>query len=191
MAINKITKNGYGQIELNQVAWRRDGRIEAQCALDTTDFNDSDKKAENGMLLAIDNVSRKIYKATAALDGVLPIGVHYSSEHMYDERTPGLKDFAVGTTDILPRVGYPAVGDKFTTNAIAYDTTDYVDDAALETALADLATTPIYGIIATDGSGFIQASAAIPASGLVFRFIEKTTMPDGQLAVKVQVLRLA
>lgn len=191
MAINKITKSGYGQIELNQVAWRRDGRIEAQCALDTTDFNDSDKKAENGMLLAVDNVSRKLFKATSALEAILPIGVHYSSEHIYDERTPGLKNFAVGTGDILPRVGYPAVGDKFTTNAIAYDTTEFANQAALETALGDLATTPVYGIIAADGSGYIQATLVAPTSGLGFNIIEKTTMPDGQLAVKVQVLRLA
>jgi hypothetical protein len=191
MAINKITKSGYGQIELNQVAWRRDGRIEAQCALDTTDFNDSDKKAENGMLLAVDNVSRKLFKATSALEAILPIGVHYSSEHIYDERTPGLKSFAVGTDDILPRVGYPAVGDKFTTNAIAYDSTEFVDQDALEDALAALATTPVYGIIATDGSGYIQATLDAPTSGLGFNIIEKTTMPDGQLAVKVQVLRLA
>lgn len=191
MAINKITKSGYGQIELNQVAWRRDGRIEAQCALDTTDFNDSDKKAENGMLLAVDNVSRKLFKATSALEAILPIGVHYSSEHIYDERTPGLKNFAVGTDDILPRVGYPAVGDKFTTNVIAYDTLEFANQAALETALGALATTPVYGIIATDGSGYIQATLDAPTSGLGFNIIEKTTMPDGQLAVKVQVLRLA
>ena len=38
MAINRLAKNGYGQLELNQVAFRRDGRIEAQCALDATDL---------------------------------------------------------------------------------------------------------------------------------------------------------
>ena len=35
MAIVQLTKEGYGQIELNQVACRRDGRIEAQCALNS------------------------------------------------------------------------------------------------------------------------------------------------------------
>ena len=29
----KMTIDGYGQVELNNVAFRRDGRIEAQCAL--------------------------------------------------------------------------------------------------------------------------------------------------------------
>ena len=34
----RLTKSGYGQVELNNVAFRRDGRIEAQCKLDATDF---------------------------------------------------------------------------------------------------------------------------------------------------------
>lgn len=34
----RLTEKGYGQIELNQVAFRRDGRIEAQCKLDDTAF---------------------------------------------------------------------------------------------------------------------------------------------------------
>lgn len=46
MAVTRYTIDGKGQIELNNVAFRRDGRIEAQCAL-TAD-------AENGMVLAID-----------------------------------------------------------------------------------------------------------------------------------------
>ena len=38
MAIKRMVIDGYGQVELNQVAFRRDGRIEAQCALDAVDF---------------------------------------------------------------------------------------------------------------------------------------------------------
>ena len=34
----RMVIDGYGQVELNNVAFRRDGRIEAQCALDTADF---------------------------------------------------------------------------------------------------------------------------------------------------------
>ena len=48
--------DGYGQVELNNVAFRRDGRIEAQCKPDETDF--SQAVVENGMLLAVDNVAR-------------------------------------------------------------------------------------------------------------------------------------
>ena len=42
-------------MELNQVAFPRDGRIEAQCALGD-DF--AEVPAENGMLLAVDNINR-------------------------------------------------------------------------------------------------------------------------------------
>ena len=52
MAFKRMVIDGYGQLELNNVAFRRDGRVEAQCALDATDF--ADVPAENGMLLAVD-----------------------------------------------------------------------------------------------------------------------------------------
>ena len=56
MALKRFMCDGYGQLELNQVAFRRDGRIEAQCALSPVDFEKV--PAENGMLLAIDNINR-------------------------------------------------------------------------------------------------------------------------------------
>lgn len=189
MAINKVTKVGYGQIELNQVAWRRDGRIEAQCKLDaTTDF--ATAMAENGMLLAVDAVNKKLFAATVAKAATMPIGVNYSSEHIYDERTPGLKNFALGKNDMLPRVGYPAVGDKFTTNALAYDTTVYADQDAVEAALTAYATTAVYGGILDGAAGLIGLSKVAPSVGPIMRVIEYTTMPDGQPAVKLQVIKV-
>ena len=62
MALQRLVIDGFGQLELNQVAFRRDGRIEAQCALDATDF--ADVPAENGMLLAVDKVNEVIKFAT-------------------------------------------------------------------------------------------------------------------------------
>ena len=46
MATKRFVIDGFGQVELNNVAFRRDGRIEAQCALDETDF--ASIPAENG-----------------------------------------------------------------------------------------------------------------------------------------------
>jgi hypothetical protein len=52
----KLNANyGYGQLELNQVAFRRDGRIEAQCRLVLPEGN---SYVENGMILAINPVAR-------------------------------------------------------------------------------------------------------------------------------------
>ena len=58
MAFKRFVIDGYGQLELNNVAFRRDGRVEAQCFLDETDF--ADVPAENGMLLAVDRVNRAV-----------------------------------------------------------------------------------------------------------------------------------
>ena len=102
MAIKRMVIDGYGQIELNQVAFRRDGRIEAQCALDPTDF--AKVSAENGMLLAVDNTTRtiKFYKA----GNNFPIALNYTAEHMYSDKHNALKDFKLDIADgFYPRLG--------------------------------------------------------------------------------------
>ena len=76
MALKRLVIEGFGQLELNNVAFRRDGRIEAQCALDSTDF--ASVPAENGMLLAVDNVNRVVKFAD---DASLPIALNYTTEH--------------------------------------------------------------------------------------------------------------
>ena len=116
MALKRFICDGYGQLELNQVAFRRDGRIEAQCALGA-DFDEV--AAENGMLLAVDNINR-IVKFPVAGE-VFPIALNYSTEHMYDERTTALKNFRLNQGEFYPRLGYLAVGDKFTTNCLCAD----------------------------------------------------------------------
>ena len=187
MAIKRLTIDGYGQIELNNVAFRRDGRIEAQCAPDTTDF--ATAKLENGMLLAVDNINRKVLFADDST-APYPIALNYSAEHIYDERTPGLKNFALnGTDDFYPRLGYLAVGDKFTTNCICYDSavdTAWANESAFISALGSIGTTKLYGGVSTDGS--IKVSATKPTYGPVLLVTKKTTMPDGTLGVKFQVI---
>lgn len=182
MAYNRLTIEGYGQIELNNVAFRRDGRIEAQCKPNSTDF--ANAKVENGMILAVDGANRTVGFSKNDTDIVALV---YSTEHIYDERTPGLKNFALnGTDDFLPRLGYLAVGDKFTTNCVGYDTTDYATEEALKTALKAYKTTAVYGGKAADGSIKLQKTA--PTVGPVLKVIEYTTMPDGTDGVKLQVL---
>lgn len=178
MSLKRYTIDGYGQIELNNVAFRRDGRIEAQCKLDATDFESV--PAENGMLLAVDDENRTIKFAT---DATLPIALNYSAEHMYNQFTPGLKNFSLERGTFLPRLGYLAVGDKFTTNTICYDTEEYADDEAVDTALAGSGT--VYGGISAIGA--IQITATKPTGGPVLKVTKVTTMPDGQFGLKFQV----
>ena len=185
MADKRLVIDGFGQIELNQVSFRRDGRVEAQCALDATDF--ASVPAENGMLLAVDRVNRTVKFPTAAVAAKMPIALNYTTEHMYDERANALKDFKLERGTFLPRLGFLSVGELFTTNCICMDESEFADEDALAaaTTAAALAATPLYGGISDMGA--IKVSATAPTAGPVLLAVEKTTMPDGQFALKFQV----
>ena len=175
MADKKLNDGfGYGQIELNQCAFRRDGRIEAQCKIEGADY------VENGMILAIDNTKREVRYPAA---GDYMFGLNYTSEHMYDERlVGGLKYYKTDKDSFLPRLGYLAVGDKFTTNTVVYD-----DGADI--------TTMVYGYVKAGDNGYIRLSAADPTEGAIagaplLRVIDaKATMPNGAPAVKFQCIK--
>ena len=173
MADKKLNAGfGYGQIELNQCAFRRDGRIEAQCKIEGADY------VENGMILAIDNTKREVRYPAA---GDYMFGLNYTSEHMYDERlVGGLKYYKTDKDSFLPRLGYLAVGDKFTTNTVVYDAADI--------------TTMVYGYVKAGDNGYIRLSATEPddaiAGAPLLRVIDaKATMPNGAPAVKFQCIK--
>ena len=178
MAFKKLY-TGYGQIELNNVAFRRDGRIEAQCQLDATDF--ATIPAENGMLLAVDKVNNTI---KFAKDATLPVAIHYSTEHMYDERQVGaLAEFCLPRGTFLPRMGYLSVGETFTTNCIGADDATFADTAAVEAAIK----TGVYG--KPSAQGVIELVKTAPTTGVALRAVKATTMPDGKFALKFQVYK--
>lgn len=181
----RMVIDGYGQVELNNVAFRRDGRIEAQCALDTADF-DATTPCENGMILRVKKAEHKIGFCDASAANQL-YALNYSTEHMYDERKPGLKNFylksAAAGEDFLPRVGYLAAGDLWTTNCVDLGT--YASAAAVASALASGA---VYAAVGTQGAVVLDSAA--PSVGPVIQVIKKTTMPDGQDAFQLQVLKV-
>ena len=173
MADKKLNDGfGYGQIELNQCAFRRDGRIEAQCKIANADY------VENGMILAIDNTKREVRYPDAS---DYMFGLNYTSEHMYDERlVGGLKYYKTDKDSFLPRLGYLAVGDKFTTNTVVYDAADI--------------TTMVYGYVKAGDNGYIRLSATEPGDAIagapLLRVIDaKATMPNGAPAVKFQCIK--
>ena len=174
MADKKLNDGlGYGQIELNQCAFRRDGRIEAQCKIEGADY------VENGMILAIDNTKREVRYPAA---GDYMFGLNYTSEHMYDERlVGGLKYYKTDKDSFLPRLGYLAVGDKFTTNTVVYDDTLTLTNA-------------VYGYVKAGDNGYIRLSATKPEDAIdgapLLRVIDaKATMPNGAPAVKFQCIK--
>ena len=164
MALTKLAKEGYGQLELNFAAFRRNGAIEAQCKLaDGIEF------VENGMLLAVDRATRTVKYPTGAEGEV--IALNYTTEHMYDERERGLKYFKLDKDTFLPRLGYIRTPDKFTTNTVCYD-----DGAAIETYKYGKPCT-------TEGfKGYIELTNT--REGAYVEVLAVTTMPDGQKAVK-------
>ena len=164
-----IEKEGYAQLELNNAAFRRSGRIEAQCKI-----ADGIEYLENGMLLAVNNAARQV-EFVGEDNAHLPVALHYSSEHMYDNRANALKDFKLVPGSFLPRLGYLGAGDKYTTNCV-----DYNGDlwAAIE------AGTVLYAHAGADGYHLVNTTAD-KAIAIV---IGATTMPDGQKAVKFQAL---
>ena len=173
-----IEKKGYAQLELNAAAFRRSGRIEAQCKIaEGIEF------VENGMLLAVNNIKRQVEFVSSA-NKHLPVALNYTSEHMYDNRANGLKDFKLDAGSFLPRLGYLGDGDKYTTNCVAYDEGTYTTEEALWTAINNVATTPLYAVPAADGYHMITNSA----EGAVAMVLCESTMPDGQKAVKFQAL---
>ena len=177
MALQRFVIDGYGQLELNAVAFRRSGRIEAQCKI-----ADGIKFIENGMLLAVDNVERVVKYAAEGEN--LPIALNYSTEHMYDERHRGLKNFKLDAGSFLPRMGYQGPGDKYTTNCLAYDTEEFADDEALKTAVENVKSERLYAKACANGAHQITKEA----EGAVCLVLGATTMPDGQFAVKFQAL---
>lgn len=191
----RMVIDGFGQVELNNVAFRRDGRIEAQCALDTTAFTEN-VPCENGMILRVKKAEHKITFADASAANQL-YALNYTSEHMYDERRPGLKNFSLSAQknqkgqDFYPRVGYLAAGDLWTTNCIDFG--DYAgasaDDAGRLAAVASaLASGEVYAAVTTQGA--VALASAAPSVGPVIQVIKKTTMPDGQDAFQLQVLNV-
>ena len=165
MALIKLAKNGYGQLELNFAAFRRNGAIEAQCKLaEGIEF------VENGMLLAVDRATRTVKYPTGAEGEV--IALNYTTEHMYDERERGLKYFRLEKNTFLPRLGYIGTPDKFTTNTVCYEEGTTPADYKYGKACAEEGFEGYIELTNTREGAYVEIINA------------DTTMPDGQKAVK-------
>ena len=169
MALKKLIENGYGQLELNFAAFRRNGAIEAQCKL-----ADGIEYIENGMLLAVDRAARTVGYPTGAEGEV--IALNYTTEHMYDERAKALKDFKLDKNSFLPRLGYIGVADKFTTNTVVYDNgTEEAPKTPADYKYGKPCTIEGY-------KGYIELTNT--REGAYVQVLAVTDMPDGQAAVK-------
>ena len=207
MAIKFFDCNGYGQIEPNQVSFTRDGRIEAQCELDPKKFaahfpmtakEAGDKKiyGENGAFLMVDKVNKIATVPTKALsDKGFPMGINYSSEMIYNQFTPGRRNFCMICGEFLPRLGYIEPGMRITTNAVAWDDTGKYNQKTskefYDAVKADIAEgTDVYAYVTEASKGRLVIGANVSdALGNVYAQVVKAyTNADGTLAFMFQFI---
>jgi len=175
----------YASLELNQVAFPKTGMVVSQLPLDNT-FTAA-APCENGMWVVADKAAGKISAPAAVTDKL--IGIVYTTEKEYDPYHYGLQTFGRKVAGDYPRVGLLGVGDTVTTNCLQYDTSDFADDTALDTALKAIGTTPLYVGIAA-GSAVPQILDAAPQSGIYAKIVKYYTMPNGEKGVKYQIVRI-
>lgn len=182
----QYVQRGYGQVEPNRLSGITFGNIEAQApAYEDTDATTPIAELENGQFLCViaDTSETSPLGRIAVLPGVAPATATpylvFSEKKMYDERM-GYCDYVDKAADkidglLFPRlVGLTPDSCVFTTNTIneAPDSLNVGDEL----------------FIGDDG---YLAKAAGVNTVYKFKVDKKYTMPDGQPAVKVQVLRNA
>lgn len=168
---------GYRQVELNNCAFRRDGRIVADCiaAIDI----------ENGCCVLLDRVKKEA--KLGGTSGAGQLALCYSAEHNPEDVTGLLKNF-VNKEGRGIRAGFLAYGDVFTTNAIQMVDADYADLSKVAEALK--AGTPVHvvgGTVGSLGLWTLQKTAPTATDKITGFVKEVTTMPDGQPAVKIVI----
>lgn len=167
--ISSASIRGYRQVELNHMAAPRDGRVYAQLPADS-----SWETVEQGLFVKYDYANNKL-----SFDGDGPWFLVYNEEKLYDERKQSHCDYAMTKADshggeMYPRVFGLSAGDLYTTNNLA-DATYNVGDK-----------------VAPNASGVLDTTSATTAESegtLVLKVVKETTMPDGQPAVKLQVIQ--
>ena len=186
---------GHGQVELNNVFFRREGAIEAQCALDPSKFakegqaTDDVPYCENGMILAVDKANGIVTLPSGATE-MLPLALVYSTEHMYDERKNSLGDFYLPVGTFYPRMGYLQKGEVFTTNAVAYDDANF---ESLDAIKEKIEAGQVAGVAGAKGRITLVTEESGDVSGisLLLRAVKYYTMPNGAPGIKFQVIKNA
>ena len=180
----------YASLELNQVAFPKTGMVVSQ-----TPLGDAFTKAapcENGMWVVGDKAAGAINPPEAATDA--PIGIVYTTEKEYDMMHYGLQRFGRKVKGDYPRVGLFGVGDTVTTNCLQYNTSNFADFDALETALKAIDTTPLYVVPGVAAEGSAKAVPEIvktpPQAGIYGKIVKFYTIPNGGIGVKYQIIRV-
>jgi len=158
---SKDAIKGYRQVEPNHLSAPRNGQVYAQLPAD-----ESIEILEQGTFVKYDYANGKV-----DFTGDGPWMMVYNEEKLYDERHQMHRDYAMKKEDfydgvMTPRVFRMHAGDIYTTNNLADGTY----------AVGDKVTPGEDGILAA-GEG-----------DLTLQVVKDYTLPDGQVAVKLQVI---
>lgn len=161
MAIT-IKRTGFGQVEPNHLSAPRDGRVYAQLKA-----NKDIEVLEQGTFAKYDMAADEV-NFTGDGEWMLV----YNEEKLYDERKQTHKDYAMQKAEavdgeISPRLYGTVTGDIYTTNMVKEGDYEVGDTLAP----------------GTDG---VLEKTTGNASGMVWKVVKETTMPDMQPAVKLQ-----
>lgn len=155
---------GYGVVEPNHMSAPRDGGVWGQLpAAEGIDI------LENGMFVKYDYAAGEVN-----FTGDGPWMMVFNEEQLYDERKQMHRDYAMKREDFFDNEMYPRVfrvseGDLFTTNCLADGEYSVGDD------------------LKVGEDGLLTAGEA-DAGEHAFKVVKEYTLPDGQPAVKIQVL---
>lgn len=187
MARFPITVGSYASVELNQVAFPKTGMVVSQTPL--ADVFTKAAPCENGMWLSANKSAGVLAPIANVADPA--VGIAYTAEKEYGYYDIGLASHCWVAGD-YPRVGILGMGDTITTNCLQYDTTEFANFAALETALAAAATTPVY-VVPVANSAVPKLTASKPQAGQVSVYGVVTkyyTVPNGDKGVKYQIVHI-
>ena len=193
MAIT-MTRKGYGQVEPNHLSGIVTGQIYAQLPAATTKTVTNGETTYGGIVQLEQGQFAKYDYAAGKVNftGDGEFMLVYNEEKLYDERKQSHKDFVYKVEDFTDEQMYPRliktnVGDIFTTNTIAVANTS--DTAPVGTvSLADgnylpVGTNGFLSLVTGTGDA---AATTMPTTGMVWKVVKETTMPDGQPGVKIQ-----
>lgn len=191
MALTRLEIEKYGVVEPNFIAAYKDGKIESQTLLSDSDFTES-APAENGMGVVVDATSETVVLPTDEATGMIYLVA--TEEALYNQFKQGLNEFSHYGDNEAPKLPLLQMGDKFTTNTICFDLgavdEEFADEAAALTALDGYASTPTYAVPSALGAWRItQDSTVIDAAKTLLEVVKVTTLPNGDYAVKLKVLK--
>jgi hypothetical protein len=198
MAITKLAKSGFGQLEPNHLSAQRTGQVFAQLPVNVTDLGTLGGRVENGLFLDYNYGIGGVSEVALPEEGGSKLTMLVFNEvRLYADFLTN-KDFALfpsgAATNIgiapeapyqggslvntvFPRLYKPEVGDIITTNLVAADGTGVIGDYAV-------------GNVLTPGAdGVLVVIDTVTTETLLYRVAAITTTPDLQPALKLQCIQ--